>query len=357
MNIKIAENIRALRKEHKMTQEQLAETFGVTIGAVSKWESGASIPDISIIVEMADYFETSVDVLLGYEWRRGNLGRSIETIKSLRNQKRFSEAIAEADKSLQKYPNSFELVHACAKMFNMAGIETRTKKYNQKALALWERSIELIGQNTDDQISERTIKEAMANVYICLDKPDKALDILKAGNAGGINDGMIGFILALEKKQPDEALPYLSDALLDQVMDVMRLAIAYTNSYVSKGDLDSAASVLEWVYKVIDGLRIPGRISHLDKDCVLILVSLAIVSVEAGDLARAGEYLVRARDTALLFDASQDNGFANIKFQHSASPKVAFDDFGSCAMDGIEETLKKQDEYSETLLEIWHRIK
>ncbi len=356
MNIKIAENIRALRKEHKMTQEQLAETFGVTIGAVSKWESGASIPDISIIVEMADYFETSVDVLLGYDWRRGNLGRSIDSIRSLRNQKRFSEAIAVADKSLQKYPNSFELTHACATLYNLAGIEIGTKKYHQKALALWERSLELINQNTDDGISERTIKEAMANAYICLKKPDKALEILKVDNAGGINNCMIGMILALEKKEPDEALPYLSDALVEHVMRTMHLAAAYANCYGQKDDPDAAA-VLEWAFGVVDGLRIPGRISNLDKDCVMLLASLAAVVAEAGDFALAEAYLVRARDAAKLFDASQDNSFANMKFQHSTTPMVAFDDFGSSAMGGIESLLKKQDDNSEKLLEIWERVK
>lgn len=38
MKIKLAENIKIFRKERKMTQEQLAEALGVTVGAVYKWE-------------------------------------------------------------------------------------------------------------------------------------------------------------------------------------------------------------------------------------------------------------------------------------------------------------------------------
>ena len=40
MKLKIAENIRMLRREHALTQEQLAEVLGVTVGAVYKWEAG-----------------------------------------------------------------------------------------------------------------------------------------------------------------------------------------------------------------------------------------------------------------------------------------------------------------------------
>ena len=43
MKIRISENIRSFRKERGLTQEQLAEVFGVTVGAVSKWESGGSL--------------------------------------------------------------------------------------------------------------------------------------------------------------------------------------------------------------------------------------------------------------------------------------------------------------------------
>ena len=69
MQIRLAENIRALRRQHRFTQEQLAESLGVTPGAVYKWEAGLSQPELAIIVELSDLFDTSVDVLLGYEMK------------------------------------------------------------------------------------------------------------------------------------------------------------------------------------------------------------------------------------------------------------------------------------------------
>lgn len=55
MQVMLAENIRAFRREKKLTQEQLAEVLGVTVGTVSKWESAASTPDVGLIMEMADF--------------------------------------------------------------------------------------------------------------------------------------------------------------------------------------------------------------------------------------------------------------------------------------------------------------
>ncbi|MDE6212510.1 MAG: helix-turn-helix domain-containing protein [Lachnospiraceae bacterium] len=59
MKSRLAENIKAFRKERKMTQEQLAEAMGVTVGAVYKWESDQSNPDLNLIIELADLFEVS----------------------------------------------------------------------------------------------------------------------------------------------------------------------------------------------------------------------------------------------------------------------------------------------------------
>ena len=56
-----------LRKEKKLTQEQLAERLNVTSQAVSKWENDLSYPDVELLVDLAKLFDCSVDYLLGKE--------------------------------------------------------------------------------------------------------------------------------------------------------------------------------------------------------------------------------------------------------------------------------------------------
>ena len=59
----IGENIRALRLQKGLTQEQVAQTLGVTYQAVSKWETGANTPDIALLPALAELFGVTIDAL------------------------------------------------------------------------------------------------------------------------------------------------------------------------------------------------------------------------------------------------------------------------------------------------------
>lgn len=63
----IEENIRRLRKNAKMCQEDLAEKLSVVRQTVSKWERGLSVPDAEMVIKMAALFEVPVSELLGME--------------------------------------------------------------------------------------------------------------------------------------------------------------------------------------------------------------------------------------------------------------------------------------------------
>ncbi|MDR2615371.1 MAG: helix-turn-helix domain-containing protein, partial [Oscillospiraceae bacterium] len=62
--LNISENIKRLRQEKGVTQEELANTVGVTFQAVSKWELGHGYPDITLLPELAEYFGVSIDALV-----------------------------------------------------------------------------------------------------------------------------------------------------------------------------------------------------------------------------------------------------------------------------------------------------
>lgn len=65
--IYLSENLRAFRKKLDRTQEEVAAAVGVTPQSVSKWERGETLPDVSLLPALANYFRTSIDALIGME--------------------------------------------------------------------------------------------------------------------------------------------------------------------------------------------------------------------------------------------------------------------------------------------------
>ena len=60
-----SDRLRALRKAHDLTQVQFAKEFLVASGTIAMWETGKREPDFSTMQRLADFFDVSVDYLLG----------------------------------------------------------------------------------------------------------------------------------------------------------------------------------------------------------------------------------------------------------------------------------------------------
>ncbi len=63
----IGNKIKELRKQRGVTQEQLADSIGVSFQAVSKWENNIALPDITLAPALASYFGISMDVLFDFD--------------------------------------------------------------------------------------------------------------------------------------------------------------------------------------------------------------------------------------------------------------------------------------------------
>ena len=66
-NNKIGKYIKKLRIDNHFTQKDLADKLGVTYQAVSKWENGKNIPDISVLKEMSNLFNVEISEILNGE--------------------------------------------------------------------------------------------------------------------------------------------------------------------------------------------------------------------------------------------------------------------------------------------------
>ena len=64
---KIGQFIKQIRQDNKLTQKELADKLGVTYQAVSKWENGKNVPDVSILKEMSKMFNVDINEILDGE--------------------------------------------------------------------------------------------------------------------------------------------------------------------------------------------------------------------------------------------------------------------------------------------------
>lgn len=103
----IGKKIRELRKQRRITQEQLAESIGVSFQAVSKWENNIALPDITLVPILAAYFGVSLDELFDYNLNKIEV--EVENIAEQAYEFRESnpdKARGILEDGLKKYPDN-----------------------------------------------------------------------------------------------------------------------------------------------------------------------------------------------------------------------------------------------------------
>lgn len=335
MDLTLAQNIRSYRKQRKMTQEQLSEVLGVTVGAVHKWESGLSVPELPMIVEMADFFDVSVDVLLGHRMKDNSLQSICERLNEY-CRTMDPTALPEAEKALGKYPHSFQIVISCAMVYMVFGTGNHDRKQLERALELLKQSRVLLAQNNDPRIGDVTICGAMATVLFLLGKTDECLELLKKNNAGGLFNDQIGMTLAAFGNRSEEASGYLADALTSGVSTLLTSIIGYVFVFRSREDWKSALDILEWGKVILEGLMKEGRAGALAKTHAQMFALLSYVQEKAGKAEESEHSLGEAFRLATDFDSTPDYSLSEMRFADNAESMLVFDIFGASAKGGID---------------------
>ncbi|MBR4961737.1 MAG: helix-turn-helix transcriptional regulator, partial [Clostridia bacterium] len=115
--IEFYNKLKAHRKSKNITQEQLAGYLGVSPQAVSRWECGTACPDISMLPQLADFFEITVDEMLGVDEQEKH--REIDAIVSetsaLIDHNITENPIRVLREGLNRYPNNDRLL--CTLMY------------------------------------------------------------------------------------------------------------------------------------------------------------------------------------------------------------------------------------------------
>ena len=195
------ETLKRLRKERDMTQEQLAEYVNISPQSVSKWETGLTLPDISIIPMLANIFDVSADILLGIDITKKK--QQIEKISNEANTLLFAGQFEEAEKllrgALKQYPNSYELMlNLSCTIRNIAyHNKERQKELTEEEIALHEKILE---ECTDDKIRHTTIM-LLCQTYCTINENEKAMKLAeKMPTKSSSHEDLLYYILKGTKK-------------------------------------------------------------------------------------------------------------------------------------------------------------
>lgn len=163
MNLYIGKKIKDLRKSQDITQEKLADYLNISYQAVSKWENGTALPDITLVPSIANFFGISTDELFGINQQINNekadeYDKEFHKYFNAGNVKAMIETMRNA---LVEFPRNYEFMInlACALVAYDSNEEqikfSQEQKYREEAISICERILE---DCTIDQIRHSAIQ-------------------------------------------------------------------------------------------------------------------------------------------------------------------------------------------------------
>ena len=167
----LAKNLKALRKEKGLTQEEAAVLLGVSPQSVSKWERGETLPDITLLPALANLYKVSVDLLLGMDQLNQQQTRNAIFIAAHTHLQHgdVDAAVAVYSEALKLFPNDEGMMSDLA----VALALTNDPMQLSRALALCERV--LSGQRNEK--FHHTTRAALSFILLKSGEQEKAAQI------------------------------------------------------------------------------------------------------------------------------------------------------------------------------------
>ena len=173
----IGSNIKKLRRERDITQEQLAEFLHLTPSAISQWETDRVLPDIQYLPKLAHLFKVSSDDILGINVEASDeeVNRIYKEVRELWCAARRSEAKKLCREGIDRFPNAYILMEELA--WNLSYSSER--KDIDESISLSER----IRSNVTDESSRNFALGNLVAMYMKIGEIEKAKEIAESAPA------------------------------------------------------------------------------------------------------------------------------------------------------------------------------
>ena len=225
------EKIKKLRKEKDMTQEQLAEYLCVSPQAISRWETGATCPDISALPQIAELFGITVDELLGVseKEKRKEITAVICDAEEMADAGKVENAIVKLREALYKYPNNERLLRCLMYVLYVASEdEELCREYDAEIVSIAYR----IQRHSTDDDSRNEARRILFRHYCDTNRKAEALQIA---------DSMAPIETCLERNiywalEGEDRLEYLKERITDD----LKYLLWDISAYSTHADIDES---------------------------------------------------------------------------------------------------------------------
>jgi len=224
--INISKVIVHKRKEKGITQDALAEHVGVTKASVSKWETGQSYPDITLLPKLATFFNISIDDLIGYlpQLEKGEIRRTYQRFSEDFGKRPFSEVYGEIEKVIEKYYACFPLLLQMSILLLNHHMLAETEELKSEVL---------------DKIIELSLRVKEESEDVWLSKQSNSIEAMAQmikGDSLSVLDLLEGTIRPIVGDEVILASAYQSRGEIGKAKSVLQISLyQHILSYVSNG--------------------------------------------------------------------------------------------------------------------------
>jgi len=243
--INISAVIASKRKEKGITQDELAAYIGVTKASVSKWETGQSYPDITLLPVLATYFNISIDELIGYlpQMTHEDIIKTYNRLSHDFSYKPFDAVYEECLSIIKKYYACFPLLFEMAVLLINHYMRSEEKEKQEEVL---NRIISLcrhIKAECHDIWLAKQANSIEALSCLVLQKPLEVLELLDGTLKPISGDEVILSSAWQMKGNAEEAKTVLQVSIYQHVISLFGLAPSYMMFH--QGDKEKAGMILE----------------------------------------------------------------------------------------------------------------
>lgn len=239
--IKLGEKIKALRKQRNISQEVLANYLGVSFQSVSKWETDATMPDVTLIPAIASFFEVSIDEL--FDYNRMEAEKKVEEICDEAYKYRMSDPAKSEEilrDGLKQFPGNDIILNNLLYVID-------TPERVDEVISLCKSLIE----STNDDTVKYDVLRILAGAYKAVGDYSSTKDTIE--KIPELYFSKLGVAaLLLEGEEKLEAAAKNRSVALDDVLGMCEIMADY---YIARGEKDKAKIQLETALNVYNAFE------------------------------------------------------------------------------------------------------